>query len=62
MEARVPAFKDQIQSQEKSLGLLGAIMKGVEQAARDMQMEQQHQIRHQQKSKRRKQEPLKLEK
>lgn len=60
MEARVPAFKGQIQSQEKSLGLLGAIMKGVEQAARDRQMEQQHQSRHQQKSKRSKQQPWEL--
>ncbi|MFJ7640720.1 MobQ family relaxase [Peribacillus sp. NPDC097225] len=60
MEARVPAFKDQIQSQEKSLGLLGAIMKGVEQAASNMQMEQQRQNLHQQKSKRSKQQPWDL--
>ncbi|MBT2719015.1 MobQ family relaxase [Bacillus sp. ISL-57] len=43
MEARVPAFKDQIQSQEKGLGLLEGIMNGVEQAGRDMQMEQKRQ-------------------
>ncbi|MEK4536653.1 MobQ family relaxase [Peribacillus sp. FSL K6-1552] len=43
MEARVPALKGQIQSQEKGLDLLGAIMKGVEQAGRDMQREQKRQ-------------------
>lgn len=40
MEAGVPAFKDQIQSQEKGIDLLDAIMKGVEQAGRNMQREQ----------------------
>ncbi|MGY3316862.1 hypothetical protein ACV242_005484, partial [Peribacillus simplex] len=46
MEDRVPAFIDQIQSQEKGLNLLGAIMKGVEQAGRDMQREQKRQQQH----------------
>ena len=40
VEAGVPAFKDQIQSQEKGIDLLDAIMKGVEQAGRNMQREQ----------------------
>ena len=53
MEARVPAFENQIQSQEKSLDVLRAIMNGVEQAARDMHMEQHRQSRHQEKPKRR---------
>ncbi|MDP1420384.1 hypothetical protein Q8G35_18840 [Peribacillus simplex] len=58
METRVPAFKDQIQSQEKGLDLLGAIMKCVEQAGRDIQMDQdqQRQNREQQKPKKRKQQ------
>ncbi|MGG4264380.1 MobQ family relaxase [Peribacillus simplex] len=43
MEARVPAFKDQIQSQEKGLSLLEGIMKGIEQAGRDMQWERTRQ-------------------
>ncbi|MBT2602040.1 MobA/MobL family protein [Bacillus sp. ISL-53] len=61
MEARVPAFKNQIQSQEKGLNLLGAIMKGVEQAGRDMQMDEQRQNFQRQKPKRRKQQQGELE-
>ncbi|MEG6588677.1 MobQ family relaxase [Paenibacillus barengoltzii] len=43
IETRVPEFKGQIQSQEKGLGLLDAIMKGIEQAGREMTREQQRQ-------------------
>jgi hypothetical protein len=41
MEARIPEFKGQIQSQEKGMGILDAVMKGIEQAGREMQKEQQ---------------------
>ncbi|MBT2602020.1 MobA/MobL family protein [Bacillus sp. ISL-53] len=61
MEARVPAFKDQIQSQEKGIDLLGTIMKGVEQAVRNMQMDEQRQNFQRQKPKRRKQQQGELE-
>ncbi|MGW8428914.1 hypothetical protein ACWGJQ_26305 [Peribacillus simplex] len=40
MEARVPAFKGQIQAQAKGLDLLGSIMEGIEQAGRNMEREQ----------------------
>lgn len=43
MEAKVPEFKGQIQSQEKGMGLLNAILKGVEQAGREMQIAQKRQ-------------------
>jgi hypothetical protein len=43
MEARVPEFKGQIQSQEKGLGLLDVVMKGIEQAGGEMTREQQRQ-------------------
>lgn len=43
MEVRVPEYKGQIQSQEKGLGLLDAVMKGIEQAGREMTREQQRQ-------------------
>ncbi|WP_336866964.1 MobQ family relaxase [Peribacillus frigoritolerans] len=56
MEDRVPVFKGQIQSQEKGLDLLDAIMKGVEQAGRNMQREEQRQNFQRQKPKRRKQQ------
>ncbi|MGE7880305.1 MobQ family relaxase [Peribacillus muralis] len=61
MEDRVPAFKEQIQAQEKGLGLLESIMKGIEQAGRDMQMDQQGENRQRQKPKRRKQQQGELE-
>ena len=43
METKVPEFKGQIESQEKGLGLLDAVMKGIEQANREMQREQNRQ-------------------
>ncbi|MFJ8071480.1 hypothetical protein ACIQZD_21415 [Peribacillus sp. NPDC096447] len=54
MEARVPAFKDQILAQAKGLALFGAIMEGIEQAGRNMQLEEQRQNFQRQKPKRRK--------
>jgi hypothetical protein len=43
MEAKVPEYQGQIQSQEKGLGLLDAVMKGIEQAGREMTRHQQPQ-------------------
>ncbi|MGE8082152.1 MobQ family relaxase [Peribacillus loiseleuriae] len=43
MEAKIPEFKNQIQSQEKGLGLFDSIVRGIEQAGREMQMEQNRQ-------------------
>ncbi|OUB35292.1 hypothetical protein BK708_04825, partial [Bacillus thuringiensis serovar yunnanensis] len=43
MEAKVPEYQGQIQSQEKGLGLLDAVMKGIEQAGREMTRKQQRQ-------------------
>ncbi|MEK4014033.1 hypothetical protein ABEI56_25510 [Peribacillus castrilensis] len=43
MEARVPAFKGQIQAQEKGIDLFGSIMEDIGQAGREMQKEQQRQ-------------------
>lgn len=43
MEAKVPEYQGQIQSQEKGLGLLDAVMKGIEQASREMTRQQQRQ-------------------
>nr|WP_162482699.1 MobQ family relaxase [Clostridioides difficile]VUB78609.1 MobA/MobL protein [Clostridioides difficile] len=43
MEAKVPEYQGQIQSQEKGLGLLDAVMKGIEQAGREMTRQQQRQ-------------------
>jgi len=43
MEAKVPEFKGQIESQEKGLGLLDAVMKGIEQASREMTRERDRQ-------------------
>lgn len=56
MEAKVPEFQGQIQSQEKGLGLLDAVMKGIEQASKEMlreQKRQQQQTRGKGKSKQR---------
>ncbi|WP_230980991.1 MobQ family relaxase, partial [Rossellomorea arthrocnemi] len=49
MEAKVPEFKAQIQTQERGLGFLGALMSGIEQAGREMQRQRDRQ---QQKTKR----------
>lgn len=49
IEAKVPEFKAQIQTQERGLGFLGAIMSGIEQAGREMQRQRDRQ---QQKTKR----------
>ncbi|OUB13738.1 hypothetical protein BK708_26305 [Bacillus thuringiensis serovar yunnanensis] len=48
MEAKVPEYQGQIQSQEKGLGLLDAVMKGIEQAGREMTREQQRKQQQQQ--------------
>ncbi|MEB6551123.1 MobA/MobL family protein [Heyndrickxia sporothermodurans] len=41
METKVPEYKGQIQSYEKGLGLLDAVINGIEQAGREMQRKQQ---------------------
>lgn len=51
METRIPAFHNQIQSFQKGLGILDAVLKGIEQANWEMQKEQKRQ---QQKSRGRK--------
>jgi hypothetical protein len=43
MEAKVPEFKAQIQTQERGLGFLGALMNGIEQAGREMQKQRDRQ-------------------
>lgn len=56
MEAKVPEFKEQIQSHERGLGLLEAVMQGLEQASREMMRErtrQQQQTKGKGKSKQR---------
>ncbi|EWG08401.1 MobQ family relaxase [Cytobacillus firmus] len=50
MESKVPEFKGAIQSQERGTGLLDAVMKGVEQAGREMQKEQARQERERQRA------------
>lgn len=55
MEAKIPEFKGGIQSQEKGLGLLEAVMKGIEQASREMNRQQDRQQQQRGKSKNRQQ-------
>ena len=43
VEAEIPEFKSQIQSQQTGLNVFDTIAKGIEQAGRDMQMEQDRQ-------------------
>lgn len=43
METRIPEFNNQIQSFQKGLGILDAVLKGIEQAAWEMQMQQKRQ-------------------
>ena len=61
MEAQLPQVKRQIKAQESGMGLLEGIINGVEQASRQMQMEQQRQSLQHQKPKRRKQQQGELE-
>ena len=56
METQIPKIENQIQSQQNGLDLLESIIKGIEQATRNMQWDQQRQNRQQQKPKRGKQQ------
>lgn len=56
MEAQIPKVERQIQSQENGMGLLEGIIKGIEQASRNMQMDEQRQNYQRQKPKKRKQQ------
>lgn len=61
MEAQLPQVKKQIKAQKSGMGLLEGIINGVEQASRQMQMEEQRQELQRQKPKRRKQQQEELE-
>ena len=48
LEAQAPQIKEQVQAQQAGIGILEAVIKGIEQASRDMQREQnrqQHQLK-----------------
>ena len=48
LEAQAPQIKEQVQAQQAGIGILEAVIKGIEQANRDMQREQnrqQHQLK-----------------
>ncbi|MED4018563.1 MobQ family relaxase [Sutcliffiella cohnii] len=51
MESKIPVHQEQIQSQGKGLGLLDAVIKGIEQANREMNREQDRQQQRTRKSK-----------
>jgi MobA/MobL family len=56
LEAQTPQIKDQVQAQEKGLGILEAVIKGIEQANRNMQREQSRQQQQTKRKKRRQRE------
>lgn len=43
MEAQDPQIKEQVQAQQAGIGILEAVIKGIEQASRNMQREQKQQ-------------------
>ena len=48
LEAQAPQIKEQVQAQQAGIGILEAVIKGIEQASRSMQREQnrqQHQLK-----------------